>query len=64
MMEEQIQENATVESEETQVEQNVESQDVQSNDSEGQPKEPSYEPTHPDMKWYIVHTFSGFEQKA
>jgi len=22
------------------------------------------EPKHPDMKWYIVHTFSGYEQKA
>jgi transcriptional antiterminator NusG len=21
-------------------------------------------PTHPDMKWYIVHTYSGYEQKA
>lgn len=32
--------------------------------SQGSEEVENNTPKHPDMKWYIVHTFSGFEEKA
>src|SRR5437588_13064474 len=33
-------------------------------EGEAVPAEPQHQPTNPNMKWSIIHTYSGFERKV